>query len=230
MAARILLVEDEVAIADAIGYALRSEGFEVEAVEDGEEALGAARQRRYDLLVLDLMLPRLSGVEVCRRLREESAVPILMLTAKDAEVHRVVGLESGADDYVTKPFSMPELVARVRAILRRRELDTPGESADAALDVGAIHVDLRRYEVTVEGQPVHLTPSELRLLVLLAQEPERVFSRRAIMQHLWQSQFVGDERACDLHVSNLRRKIERDPEQPERLVTVRGAGYALRAV
>jgi DNA-binding response OmpR family regulator len=229
MAPRILVVEDEGAIADAIGYALRSEGFEVEAVEDGEEALGAARERPYDLLVLDLMLPRLSGVEVCRRLREESAVPILMLTAKDAEVDRVLGLESGADDYVTKPFSMPELVARVRAILRRRALDI-GAGERAVLDVGGLHVDLRSYEVSVEGKRVHLTPSELKVLVLLAREPERVFSRRAIMQHLWQSQFVGDERACDLHVSNLRRKIERDPEHPERLVTVRGAGYKLRAL
>ncbi len=227
---RILVIEDEAAIAEAIGYALRAEGFDVESVADGEDALGTARQQPYDLLVLDLMLPSLSGVEVCRRLRKESAVPILMLTAKDAEVDRVVGLESGADDYVTKPFSMPELVARVRAILRRRELDAQNAGEAAVHDVGGLHIDLARYEVLVEGRSIHLTPSELKLLALLAQEPERVFSRRAIMQHLWDSDFVGDERACDLHVSNIRRKIERDPDRPERLLTVRGAGYKLQPI
>jgi two-component system response regulator RegX3 len=176
------------------------------------------------------MLPSISGVEVCRRLREESAVPILMLTAKDAEVDRVLGLESGADDYVTKPFSMPELVARVRAMLRRRALDTRGAAESAVLDVGGLHLDLARYEVAVDGRAVHLTPSELKLLSLLAHEPDKVVSRRTIMQYIWDSDFVGDERACDLHVSNIRRKIERDPDRPERLVTVRGAGYKLRPV
>jgi two-component system response regulator RegX3 len=227
---RILVIEDEAAIAEAIGYALRAEGFDVESVADGEDALWTATHQPYDLLVLDLMLPSLSGVEVCRRLRNESAVPILMLTAKDAEVDRVVGLESGADDYVTKPFSMPELVARVRAILRRRELDAQSAGEAAVLDVGGLHIDLARYEVLVEGRSVHLTPSELKLLALLAHEPERVFSRREIMQHLWDSDFVGDERACDLHVSNIRRKIERDPDRPERLLTVRGAGYKLQPI
>jgi len=227
---RILVVEDEDAIAEAIGYALRADGFEVESVGDGEHALGAAKERSFDLLVLDLMLPSLSGLEVCRRLREQSAIPILMLTAKDSEVDRVLGLESGADDYVTKPFSMPELVARVRAMLRRRELDARIAGEAAVLEVGGVHVDLARYEVLVDRRPVHLTPSELKLLSLLAREPERVFSRRAIMQHLWDSDFVGDQRACDLHVSNIRRKIERDPDRPERLVTVRGAGYKLQPV
>jgi two-component system, OmpR family, response regulator RegX3 len=228
MAGRILVVEDEAAIADAVEYALRAEGFDVEAAADGERALERARSRPYDLLVLDLMLPGLSGIEVCRRLREESAVPILMLTAKDAEVDRVLGLEVGADDYVTKPFSVPELVARVRALLRRRDLDT--RERGVKLSVGDLEVDLVKHEAAIDGNPVRLTAFELKLLALLAAEPQRVFSRAEIMRHLWDSDHVGDERSADLHVSNIRHKIERDPANPERLVTVRGAGYMLQAV
>jgi two-component system response regulator RegX3 len=224
----ILVVEDEAALADAVGYALRGDGHEVEAVADGESALAAASGSPFDLLVLDLMLPGVSGIEVCRRLRNESAIPILMLTARDAEVDRVLGLEAGADDYVTKPFSMSELLARVRAILRRRELDA--HEAHPTRDVGGLHLDLERYEATVDGNPVQLTPSELKLLALLSRDPGRVYSRREIMQHLWESEYIGDARAADLHVSNIRRKLERDPENPERLVTVRGAGYKLVAV
>jgi DNA-binding response OmpR family regulator len=149
-----------------------------------------------------------------------------MLTAKDAEADRVLGLEAGADDYVTKPFSMTELLARVRALLRRRRLDSQA-GAMAVWGVGDLRLDLERYEASVGGRPVHLTRSELKLLALLAREPGRVFSRRQIMQHLWESDYVGDERAADLHVSNIRRKIERDPDRPERLVTVRGVGYKL---
>jgi len=227
VSARILIVEDEPAIADAVGYALRGEGHEVEVVGDGEHAVSTALGDEYDLLVLDLMLPGVSGVEVCRRLREESAVPILMLTARDSEVDRVLGLEAGADDYITKPFSMTELLARVRAILRRRDLDARASSA--ARRIGGLDLDLERYEASVDGEPVRLTQSELKLLAFLAREPGRVYSRREIMQHLWESDYVGDERAADLHVSNIRRKIERDPEKPERLVTVRGAGYKLVA-
>jgi two-component system, OmpR family, response regulator RegX3 len=225
---RILVVEDEPALADAVAYALRGDGHDVEAVDDGERALAEARQQPYDLLVLDLMLPGVSGLEVCRRLRDESAVPILMLTARDAEVDRVVGLEAGADDYVTKPFSMSELLARVRAILRRRELDA--HELHPVRDVGALHLDLERYEATIDGEPVQLTRSELKLLALLSTDPGRVFSRREIMQHLWESDYIGDARAADLHVSNIRRKIERNPDDPERLQTVRGAGYKLVAV
>jgi two-component system response regulator RegX3 len=228
MAQRILIVEDEPAIAEAVEYALRAEGFEVEAVDNGNTALEQARARPYDLLVLDLMLPGLSGVEVCRRLRDESPVPILMLTAKDGELDRVLGLEVGADDYVSKPFSVPELVARVRALLRRRELDT--RAAIAKLRVGDLELDLSKHEARVGDEQVPLTAFELKLLALLAGEPERVFSRREIMRHLWDSSFVGDERACDLHVSNIRRKLERDPARPERLVTVRGVGYKLQPV
>jgi two-component system response regulator RegX3 len=228
MAQRILIVEDEPAIAEAVEYALKAEGFEVEAVDNGNTALEQARARPYDLLVLDLMLPGLSGVEVCRRLRDESPVPILMLTAKDGELDRVLGLEVGADDDVSKPFSVPELVARVRALLRRRELDT--RAAIAKLRVGDLELDLSKHEARVGDEQVPLTAFELKLLALLAGEPERVFSRREIMRHLWDSSFVGDERACDLHVSNIRRKLERDPARPERLVTVRGVGYKLQPV
>jgi two-component system response regulator RegX3 len=225
---RVLIVEDEPAIADAVEYALRAEGFVVDAVDDGSSALAAAREHEYDLLVLDVMLPGMSGIEVCRQLRGESNVPVLMLTARDAEVDRVLGLEVGADDYVTKPFSVAELVARVRAILRRQRLD--GDGATTVVRAGSLEVDLVKHEARVDGRPVTLTTFELKLLTLLAAQPERVFSRREIMQHLWESEFVADERACDVHVSNIRQKIERDPAQPQRLVTVRGAGYRLEPV
>jgi DNA-binding response OmpR family regulator len=228
MPERILIVEDEPAIAEAVEYALTAEGFEVEAVHDGNDALEQARSRPYDLLVLDLMLPGLSGTEVCRRLRQDNTVPILMLTAKDGEVDRVLGLEVGADDYVTKPFSMPELVARVRALLRRRKLDSTGPTTK--FRVGELELDLAKHEARLADERVPLTAFELKLLALLAGEPGRVFTRREIMRHLWNSAYVGEERACDLHVSNIRRKIEREPARPERLVTVRGSGYKLQPV
>ena len=212
---------------DAVGYALESEGFEIETAGEGEQALELARSRPYDLIVLDLRLPKISGIEVCRVLRGESGVPILMLTAKDSEVDRVVGLEVGADDYVTKPFSMAELISRVRAILRRRRLDQA--RVGPVQRIGGLQLDLVRHEVAVDGRTIRLTPSEFRLLSFLASEPDRVFTRREIMQHLWQSEHVGDERASDMHVSNLRRKIEDDPDNPTRVVTVRGVGYRLVA-
>ena len=230
MTERILVVDDEAAIRETVGYALRGEGYEVSDAADGEEALEVARRNGFDVLILDLMLPKLSGVEVCRRLRAESDVPILLLTAKDAEVDRVLGLEAGADDYVTKPFSMVELVSRVRAILRRRQLDRSAPAGGTVYRVGGLTLDLVRYGAQVDGRAVNLTRSEFKLLTLLAAEPERVFSRREIMQHLWESSYVGDQRACDIHVSNIRRKIERDPAHPERLLTVRGVGYRLLAV
>ena len=171
------------------------------------------------------MLFRSSGVEVCRALRAESDVPILMLTARDAESDRVLGLELGADDYVTKPFSSAELLSRVRAILRRRELDRA--AGGSVRELGGLRLDLGRHEVVVDGERVHLTLSEFKVLSLLAEQPEAVISRRELMQHLWASEYVGDEHACEVHISNLRRKIERDPTQPERLLTVRGSGYKL---
>jgi DNA-binding response OmpR family regulator len=226
MSGRILLADDEPAITDAVSYALRREGFEVDVKADGQSALDASRSERYDLAILDLMMPRLSGTEVCRIIRSESDLPILILTAKDAEIDRVLGLELGADDYVSKPFSMAELVSRVRSILRRRELDRAA-ALPAIKNVGGVSVDFSRHEVTADGKPVHLTPSEFKVLALLAQEPERVFTRRQIMEHLWQSPYVGDERACDVHISKLRQKLERSPGQPERILTVRGLGYKL---
>jgi two-component system, OmpR family, response regulator RegX3 len=222
---RILVVDDEPAVRDALDYALRGEGFDVDVKPDGEAALRAAQTGDYEVVILDLMLPGMSGMELCRRLRVESAVPIIMLTAKDAEVDRVLGLEIGADDYITKPFSMAELVGRIRAILRRRELDRSG--AAGVIRVGGLALDPIRHEVKVDGEPRRLTPSEFKLLLLLAQVPERVFTRREIMQHLWDSTYVGDQRACDIHISNLRQKIERDPATPERVVTIRGVGYKL---
>jgi two-component system response regulator RegX3 len=228
-ALRILVVDDEPAIRDAVGYALRSEGYDVEALGTGEEALDAIDgEPPPDLVVLDLMLPGLSGVEVCRRARAASDVPIILLTARDAEVDRVMGLEVGADDYVTKPFSMAELVSRVRALLRRRELDR--SAGRAVVRAGTLELDLTRHEVQVDGRQVRLTPSEFKVLTLLAEQPDRVFTRREIMQHLWESDYVGDQRACDIHVSNIRRKIEDDAALPARLVTVRGVGYKLLAV
>ena len=229
MTERVLVVEDEESIADAVTYTLRHEGYEADAVADAETALAAARTREYDLLILDLMLPDLSGLEVCRRLRTESSVPILMLTARTSEVDRVVGLDAGADDYIVKPFSMPELISRVRAMFRRRELDRE-DSRQGVRRVGGLEIDLAAHAVQVDGRRVRLTPSELRLLSLLSSRPGHVFSRRELMSHLWDSSFVGDERAADVHVANLRRKIEDDPKAPERLVTVRGAGYMLAEV
>jgi two-component system response regulator RegX3 len=225
---RVLVIDDEAAIRDAVEYALRNEGFDVQSADDGEAGLRAALEAPYDVVVLDLMLPRMSGTEVCRRLRAGSAVPIIMLTAKGGELDRVLGLEIGADDYVTKPFSMAELIGRIRAIVRRRELDRSG--AASVVEVGGLKLDPIRHEATVDGEPTRLTPSEFKLLMLLAQEPERVFSRREIMQHLWDSTYVGDQRACDIHISNLRHKIERDPANPLRVLTVRGIGYKLAVV
>jgi two-component system response regulator RegX3 len=223
---RILLVDDDAGVRDVVAFTLRREGFDVDEERDGPGALTAGRSGRYALVILDVMLPGLSGTDVCRALRAESDVPILMLTARDAESDRVLGLELGADDYVTKPFSSAELLSRVRAILRRRELDRANGVATVRR-LGGLQIDLGRSEVTVEGERVHLTLSEFKVLSLLAERPGDVVTRRGLMQHLWASEHVGDEHACEVHVSNLRRKIERDPTRPERLLTVRGSGYRL---
>jgi DNA-binding response OmpR family regulator len=226
---RILVVEDEPAISDAVAYALREEGYEVDAVGDGADALDRARTRQYDLMVLDLLLPGKPGVDVCTELRaDRSDLPIVMLTARDAELDRVRGLDLGADDYVTKPFSMAELVSRIRSLLRRRELDRVGTGA--VLAVGGLRLDVSRHTATIDGAPILLTRSEFRLVALLASEPGRAFTREELIRHLWESEFVGDVRAIDVHVSNLRRKLEQDPRRPRRLLTVRGIGYKLVAV
>ncbi len=228
MSSRILLVEDEPAIAEAVAYALKDAGFEVDAIGDGGEALEASRRLDYDLMILDLLLPGMSGLNVCRTVRAESDLPILMLTARETELDRVVGLETGADDYVTKPFSIAELVSRVRALLRRRALDLSRNSG--VRTVGGLRLDVNHHAATVDDNALQLTPSEFRLLSLLATEPGRVFTREELVRHLWQSDFLGDRRAIDVHVSNLRRKLEPNPRQPRRLVTVRGSGYKLMAV
>ena len=228
MSSRILLVEDEPAIAEAVAYALKDAGFEVDAVGDGGEALEASRRLDYDLMILDLLLPSMSGLNVCRTVRAESDLPILMLTARETELDRVIGLETGADDYVTKPFSLAELVSRVRALLRRRALDLSRNSG--VRTVGSLRLDVNHHAATVEDRALQLTPSEFRLLSLLATEPGRVFTREELVRHLWQSDFLGDRRAIDVHISNLRRKLEPNPRQPRRLVTVRGSGYKLMAV
>jgi two-component system response regulator RegX3 len=225
---RILLVEDEDGIADAVSYSLGAEGYDVDRLVDGDAAVRADADA-YDVVVLDLMLPKLSGIEVCRRIRERSFVPILMLTARTGEVERVLGLEAGADDYVIKPFSMPELVSRVRAILRRRSFDRTATAAVTMREVGDLRLDLLQQTLTRAGRAVDVTPSEFRLLALLAREPERAFSRREIVEHVWHSTYLGNQRTTDVHVKNLRRKIEDDPARPARLVTVRGVGYMLRA-
>jgi DNA-binding response OmpR family regulator len=226
--ARILLVDDEPDLVESVTYALRREGLDVDAVGDGESALAALRGKtRYDAAILDVMMPKLSGLELCRVVRAESDLPIIMLTARDAEVDRVLGLELGADDYLTKPFSLAELVSRVRALLRRRELDRVAALPGSGRVLGGLELDLVRHRVIADGEPVQLTPSEFRLLAFLAEHPERVFSRREIMEHLWETPYVGDPRACDVHISHLRRKIERDPTHPERIVTVREVGYKL---
>jgi two-component system response regulator RegX3 len=224
----ILLVDDDPGVLDVVAFMLRREGFDVDEERDGTSALERARANGYDIVILDVMLPGMSGTDVCRALRAESDVPILMLTARDAEIDRVLGLELGADDYVTKPFSTAELLSRVRAILRRRDLDRATSGATVRR-LGGLQIDLGRHEVSVDGDRVHLTLSEFKVLSLLAEQPERVVSRRELMQHLWASDHVGDEHACEVHISNLRRKIEKDPAQPERLVTVRGLGYKLIA-
>jgi len=223
--ARILVADDDNAVVDAISHSLEQEHFHVEIARDGEDALEKARAAQFDVVILNVMMPRLFGTDVCRTLRSESDVPIILLSARDSELDRVLGLELGADDYVTKPFSMAELISRVRTMLRRRELDRM--AAGGVRQVGDVRVDFARHQVTVGGETIHLTRSEFRLLTLLSEEPERVYSRREIMEHLWQSPYVGDERAADIHISNLRRKLENDPRNPQRLLTVRGAGYTL---
>jgi DNA-binding response OmpR family regulator len=229
MTARVLVVDDEPSIVHVLRYALEREHFEVQVAGDGEEAVDAALSSDIDLVILDLMLPKLPGEEACRRIRAKSDVPIIMLTAKDSERELVQGFDLGADDYVTKPFSTAALVSRVRALLRRRRIDRAG-TADAVRTVGGITIDLIRDEVTADGRTVWLTPSEFKILTLLASSPGTTYSRRQLMEHLWGSRFTADEHTCQVHVSALRRKIERNPGSPERIVTVRGVGYALRAV
>ena len=220
----VLFADDELTIREAVAYALRVEGVKVRTYDTGSGALDAARDRSFDLAILDVMLPDISGLEVCRRIRASSGLPVMLLTARDTEADLVLGFEAGADDYVKKPFSMTELVIRVRAMLRRQELDR--SVAQRAVTVGDLSIDLARHEAMVGGVNIRLTPTELRLLTLLASE-DRAFSRREILEHVWETMFVPDERSCDVHIANLRRKLEDDPASPKRVLTVRGVGYRL---
>jgi len=228
LAKRILVVDDEPTLVATLRYNLEREGFEVATAANGEEALSQARVRRPDLIVLDLMLPVLSGYEVCRILQKETSVPILMLTARSDEIDKVAGLEMGADDYVTKPFSMRELMARVRALLRRATRPPTGDEA-RHLTAGDLSVDLNRREVTRDGHLLALKPKEFDLLVFLLRNPGRVFTREQLLDQIWGYDFAGDTRTVDVHVRWLREKTEEEPGSPRRLVTVRGVGYRLDA-
>jgi two-component system response regulator RegX3 len=227
---RILVADDEPSVRESVGYALGQEGFQVTLAVDGDDAEGKlSEDGEFDLLILDIMMPGRSGLDLCRDMRSRSPVPIILLTAKDAEVDKVVGLEVGADDYVTKPFSVRELLGRVRAQLRRRDLDRAAPAEGTTIEAGEVTIDLARHLVTVRGEPVNLTRSEFQVLRLLAESPGEVFSRKQIMEELWQTEFRGDVRACDVHISNLRQKVERDAQKPELVVTVRRVGYKFAA-
>ena len=218
----VLIVVDEESYRDAVGYMLAKEGFEVVTAADGAEGLAAFERQGADIVLLDLMMPGLSGTEVCRRLRQKSSVPIIMVTARDSEVDKVVGLELGADDYVTKPYSHRELVARIRAVLRR------GQDVDLLPDVveaGGVRLDVERHEVWVGGVPVRLALKEFELLEMLLRNAGRVLTRGQLIDRIWGADYVGDTKTLDVHVKRLRGKIEPDPANPHLLVTVRGLGY-----
>ena len=220
---RVLVVEDEESISDPLSYLLRQEGFEVAVAATGPDGLAEFDRGGADIVLLDLMLPGLSGTEVCRALRAKSSVPVIMLTARDSEIDKVVGLELGADDYVTKPFSSRELVARVRAVLRRRV--EAEDVASSALEAGPVRMDVERHVVTVHGEPVSLPLKEFELLELLLRNAGRVLTRGQLIDRVWGADYVGDTKTLDVHVKRLRAKIEPDPGQPRYLVTVRGLGY-----
>jgi two-component system, OmpR family, response regulator RegX3 len=221
---KLLLVEDEKSIAEGLAITLEAEGFQVAWVKDGLDAIPAWERVRPDLVVLDLMLPGMSGTEICRILRSRSDVPIIMLTAREAEVDRVVGLELGADDYVTKPFSTRELVARIKAVLRRAPLveSTPDE---APAEAAGVRVDRVRHEVRVGDRDVELPPKEFELLAYLVENAGRVLTRSQLIDEVWGSDYVGDTKTLDVHIRRLRTRIEEDPQEPARIKTVRGVGY-----
>jgi DNA-binding response OmpR family regulator len=231
MSDKILVVEDEPTLVETLEYNLSHQDYEVFTAMDGREALAIAREEHPDLIVLDLMLPGMDGIEVCRVLRQEMSVPILMLTARDEEVDKVVGLEVGADDYMTKPFSMRELMARVKALLRRERLIREELSAEAqvineqTLAFGDLTIDMSRREVKRAGETLHLKPREYELLVFLARHRGMVLSRDLILERVWGWDYDGGSRTVDVHVHWLREKIEPDPKNPTRIVTVRGVGY-----
>jgi DNA-binding response OmpR family regulator len=227
--ARILLVDDEQAVQTLLTYPLRKEGYEVVAATDGQQAIDRFNEQRFDLVVLDIMLPKLDGVEVCRRLRTRSQVPIIMLTAKGDEVDKVVGLEMGADDYITKPFSVREFRSRVKAALRRgKMIGGDGHAGDEPIRSGELEIDFERRTTKVRGTPVRLTYVEFEILAAMAAAPGRVHSRESLLDHVWGDSTYRDPRTIDVHIRHLREKLERDPKTPEYLFTVRGVGYRFR--
>jgi DNA-binding response OmpR family regulator len=226
--ARILLVDDEQAVQTLLTYPLRKEGYEVVGAVDGHEALNRFSEERFDLVVLDIMLPKLDGIEVCRRLRTHSQVPIIMLTAKGDEVDKVAGLEMGADDYITKPFSVREFRSRVKAALRRGKMAGTGLSGGEPIKAGDLEIDFERRSVTLAGNPIQLTYVEFEILAALAGSPGRVFTRETLLEHIWGDSTYRDPRTVDVHIRHLREKLEGEPKKPEYLFTVRGVGYRFR--
>ena len=224
--ARILVVEDEETLAEAISFLLGKEGFDVAVAATGPAAIESFEKSGADLILLDLMLPGLSGTEVCRQIRTKSSVPIIMLTAKDSEIDKVVGLELGADDYVTKPYSSRELIARIRAVLRRGEM-IEGSTEVGVLAVGPVRLDIDRHIITVNGLPVSLPLKEFELLEFLMRNAGRVLTRVQLIDRVWGSDYVGDTKTLDVHIKRLRAKIEKDPANPEYIQTVRGMGYKM---
>jgi DNA-binding response OmpR family regulator len=225
--ARILLVDDEQSIQTLLSYPLRKDGYHVTSAQDGREALERFTEARFDLVILDLMLPKLDGVEVCRELRAKSQVPIIMLTAKGGEMDKVAGLEIGADDYITKPFSMREFRSRVKAALRRSRM--AGESAgEGALESGELRIDFDRRMVTLADEEIQVTYVEFEILGALARSPGRVLTRETLLEHVWGDSDYRDPRTVDVHIRHLREKLEKEPKEPEYLFTVRGVGYRFR--
>ena len=225
---RILLVDDEQPVQKLLTYPLEKEGYEVVQAHDGHQALSAFEQQPFDLVVLDIMLPRMDGLEVCKRLRAKSRVPIIMLTAKTEEIDKVLGLELGADDYITKPFSMREFRSRVRAALRRAEMAAPPDADEQPLVRGELRIDFAKRRTELRDRPVELTYVEFEILSTLARTPGRVFSRDTLLERVWGDSSYRDPRTVDVHIRHLREKIERDPKDPEYLTTVRGVGYRFR--
>ena len=226
---RVLIVEDEESLADPLAYLLRKEGFEVATAADGPAALAEFDRSGADIVLLDLMLPGMSGTEVCKQLRVRSAVPVIMVTARDSEIDKVVGLELGADDYVTKPYSARELIARIRAVLRRGTEPDDFSAVEAVLESGPVRMDVERHVVSVNGQRIALPLKEFELLEYLMRNKGRVLTRVQLIDRVWGANYVGDTKTLDVHVKRLRSKIEEDPANPVRLVTVRGLGYKLEA-
>lgn len=228
MSGKILLVEDEHSIAEPVIYNLKQEGFSVTHVDEGPIALEIFSEESFDLIILDLMLPEISGLDICRSIRKESDVPIIMVTAKDSEADRVAGLELGADDYVTKPFSVRELMSRVRAVLRRTTTTTTKTNKiDKSIKSGNIEINLSKYEAKVDDKNIDLTPREFELLYAFCENEGNLMSREQIFDEIWGYSFIGNTKTLDVHIQRIREKIEKDPRQPKRLVTVRGVGYKL---